>query len=231
VIPRGCARCAASDAVRSGRIEKLRTARLALTLTLVALGGCKDSAWTPMGSAEFVLSEIKLRGGSAVSKRIDTDESFGRSVMSGIATGDSLWLDVAAKVTPSSASAEASLAIALASALPHSPARVLSLIGRNYPVEEVCGIPFLRPESSLVVSYHDEAAAALGTVRDSLLAKKRDTCRAALDTARNYKLERINPAYLIKNKPVTAAPRPRKRVAKPAPKPNPVTPPDSSSSE
>ena len=204
---------------------------MALTITLVALGGCKDSAWTPMGSAEFVLSEIKLRGGSAVSKRIDADESFGRSVMSGIATGDSLWLDVAAKVTPPSASAQASLAIALASALPRSPARVLSLIGRNYPVEEVCGIPFLRAESSLVVSYHDEAAAALGTVRDSLLAKKRDTCRAALDTARSYKLERINPAYVIKNKPVTAAPRPRKRVAKPAPKPKPVTPTDSSSSE
>lgn len=231
MTPRGCASCAAGDAVRRGPIEKLRTARLALTITLVALGGCKDSAWTPMGSAEFVLSEIKLRGGSAVSKRIDTDESFGRSVMSGIATGDSLWLDVAAKVTPASASAEASLAIALASALPRSPARVLALIGRNYPVEEVCGIPFLRAESSLVVSYHDEAAAALGTVRDSVLAKKRDTCRAALDTARNYKLERIDPAYIIKNKPVTAAPRPRKRTARPAPKPAPVTPTDSSSSE
>lgn len=231
MIPRGCAWCAEGDAVRGGRIEKLRTVRLALTITLVALGGCKDSAWTPMGSAEFVLSEIKLRGGSAVSKRIDTDESFGRSVMSGIATGDSLWLEVAAKVTPPSASAEASLTIALASALPHSPARVLSLIGRNYPLEEVCGIPFLRAESSLVVSYHAEAAAALGTVRDSLLAKRRDTCRAALDTARSYKLERINPSYIIKNKPVTSAPRPRKRVARPAPKPRAVTPADSSSSE
>ena len=228
---RECAQCAEGDAVRDDRIKKLGTARLAVTIALVALGGCKDSAWTPMGSAEFVLSEIKLRGGSAVSKRIDTDESFGRSVTSGIATGDSLWLDVASKVTPPSAAAEASLAIALASALPHSPARVLSLIGRNYPIEEVCGIPFLRAESSLVVSYHHEAAAALGTVRDSLLAKKRDACRAALDTARNYKLERINPAYLIKNKPVTVAPRPRKRVAKPAPKPKPVTTRDTSSSE
>jgi hypothetical protein len=68
-------------------------------------------------------------------------------------------------------------------------------------------------------------------VMDSLLAKKRDTCRAALDTARNHKLERIDPAYVIKNKPVTAAPRPRRRVTKPAPKPKAVTPADSSSSE
>jgi hypothetical protein len=198
---------------------------------LVGLSGCKDSAWTPMGSAEFVLSEIKLRGGQVVSKRLDADESFGRSVMSGIATGDSVWLDVASRITPPSASAQASLAIALASALPRSPARVVSLLGRNYPVEEVCGIPFLRAESSFVVSYHDEAAAALGAVRDSLLAKKRDMCRSALDTARNYKLERINPAYIVKNKPVVPAPRPRRRVRKPAAAPKAVTPKDTSSSE
>ena len=184
-----------------------------------------------MGSAEFVLSEIKLRGGGAVSKRLDTDESFGRSVMSGVATGDSLWLDVASRLTPPSASAEASLAIALASALPHSPARVLSLLGRNYSVEEVCGIPFLKADAALVTSYHVEAAAALGAVTDSLLTKKRDMCRAALDTARMHKLERINPAYIIKNTPVTAAPRPKRRVAKPKAPAKPVTPADSSSSE
>lgn len=204
---------------------------MALAITAVGLAGCKDSAWTPMGSAEFVLSEIKLRGGSVVSKRLDADESFGRSVMSGIATGDSLWLDVAAGLTPPSASTEASLAIALAAALPHSPARVLSLLGRNYPVEEVCGIPFLRAESTFVVSYHDQTAVALGTVRDTLLTKKRDTCRAALDTARNYKLERIDPAYIVKNKPAAPTPRPRRRAAKPAAPPKAVTPKDSSSSE
>jgi hypothetical protein len=209
----------------------LRPATFVLAITLAASAGCKDSAWTPMGSAEFVLSEIKLRGGGVVSKRLDADESFGRSVMSGVATGDSLWLDVASRLTPPSASAQASLAIALASALPHSPARVLSLLGRNYPVEEVCGIPFLRVESSFVVSYHDETSLALGTVKDSLLAKKRDTCRAALDTARNYKLERIDPAYLVKNKPVAPAPRPRRRAKKTAAPAKPVTPKDSSSSE
>jgi hypothetical protein len=184
-----------------------------------------------MGSAEFVLSEIKLRGGGVVSKRLDSDESFGRSVMSGIATGDSLWLDVASRLKPSSASAQASLAIALASALPHSPARVVSLLGRDYPVEEVCGIPFLRAESSFVTSYHDEAAAALGSVRDSSLTKKRDSCRSALDTARNHKLERIDPAYIVKNKPVVPAARPRRRARKPAAAPKAVTPNDTSSSE
>jgi hypothetical protein len=222
---------AADDESRGFRREKLRVAWLALAAALVAVLSCKDSAWTPMGSAEFVLSEIKLRGGGAVSKRLDSDESFGRSVMSGIATGDSAWLDVASRLTPQSASTEATLAIALASALPHSPAKVLALLGRNYPIEEVCGIPFLRVESSFVVRYHDEAAAALGTVKDSLLAKTRNACRSSLDTARNYKLERIDPAYIIKNKPVTAPPRPKRRVVKAPTRPKIVTPPDSGSSE
>lgn len=184
-----------------------------------------------MGSAEFVLSEIKVRGGGAVAKRLDSDESFGRSVMSGISTGDSAWLVVASELKPPSASAEASLAIALATALPRSPAKVLSLLGRNYPAEEVCGIPFLRADSSFIVSYHDEATASLRNVRDSALAKRRDTCQAALDTARNHKVERINPAYLIKNEPMAAPTRPRRRPATPPKPASPVTPKDTSSSE
>ena len=180
-----------------------------------------------MGSAEVVLSQIKLGGVASVARRVDSDESFGRSVMNGIATGDSAWLEVASKIRPISAPAEASLSIALASALPRSPAKVLALLGQKYPLEEVCGIPFLHPDSALVTAYHDNAVAALARVRDTLLIKSREACRAALDTARNDKLSRINPAYIVKNKPVAPASRLRKRAKQPA---QPVTRPDTSSS-
>ncbi len=170
--------------------------------------GCKDAGWTPRGSAEVVLSEIKMGGGANVAKRIDADESFGRSVMNGIATGDSAWLDVAEKLTPASAAAAASLSIALASALPRSPKRVLAALGTKYPVEDVCGIPFLKAESTLVMSYHDEAAAALSRVDSAPLINIRDACRVALDVARERRLERIDPSYIIKNRPVVA---PRRR--------------------
>ena len=83
-----------------------------------------------MGSAEVVLSEIRLGGATEVSKRIDSDENFGRTVMSGIATGDSVWLQVADKLTPASAAAEATMSIALASALPHSPGPAPLALGR-----------------------------------------------------------------------------------------------------
>jgi hypothetical protein len=169
---------------------------------------CKDSGWTSRGSAELVLSEIKLGGAANVARRIDADASFGRSVMSGIATGDSAWLDVAGSLTPASAAAEASLSIALASALPRAPDRVLALLGPKYHVEDVCNIPFLETESTVVTSYHDQAAVALDRVQSASLLKIRDGCRSTLDRARAQKLERIDPAYIIKNKP---APPPRGR--------------------
>ena len=196
-------------------------------LSMIAATGCRDSPWTPMGGAEVVLSEIKLGGASDVSKRIDSDENFGRTVMSGIATGDSLWLQVADKLTPTSAAAEATMSIALASALPHSPDKVLALVGDKYPIEEVCGIPFLKGDSALVITYHDEATAAVARVRTVSLSPTRDACRAALDDARDRRLERISPSYLVKNKPVAPPRRVRRKVVKP---PQPVTPQDTSSS-
>ena len=180
-----------------------------------------------MGSAEVVLSEIKLGGASDVSKRIDSDENFGRTVMNGIATGDSVWLQVADELTPASAAAEATMSIALASALPHSPERVLALVGDKYPIEEVCGMPFLKGDSALVITYHDEAIASLALVRTVSLSPPRDACRAALDDARDRRLERINPSYVVKNKPVVPPRRPRKKTVKP---PQPVTPKDTTSS-
>ena len=193
---------------RKGSVTVSRNLAGASLIVATALA-CKDTAWTPSGSAELVLSEIKLGRSANVAKRIDSEESFGRSVMNGIATGDSSWLDVAGQLTPASATAAASLSIALASALPRSPERVLALLGPKYPVEEVCGIPFLKPDSTLVTSYHDEAVAALTRVRSAPLAPIRDACRSTLDQARDRRLERIDPSYVIKNKPV--APRRRAR--------------------
>ena len=193
------------------KIAIIRSRQLiCVSLIVGAAIACKDTAWTPRGSAETVLSEIKVGGAANVAKRIDADESFGRSVMNGVETGDSAWLQVAANITPASGAAAASLSIALASALPRSPERVLALLGPKYPVEDVCGIPFLKPDSTLVASYHDEAVAALRRVRSVPLTPVRDACRLELDSARAHRLERIDPSYIIKNKPV-APPRRRRR--------------------
>ena len=121
--------------------------------------------------------------------------------MDGIASGDTAWLDVAAALQPASAAAEASMAIALASALPHAPNRVLGLLGTKYPTEEVCGMPFLKADSAQVISYHDQAVRAVESDTTRKFASVASACRTALDSAQSRRLERINPAYVIKNKP------------------------------
>ena len=183
----------------------------ALALISIAVAsGCKENSLVPSGRAEIILSEIKLRGPGPVSRRIESDEDFGRAVTEGIASGDSVWLDVAAALQPASASAEASLTIALASALPHSPGTVLALLGNKYRAEDVCGIPFLKADSNEVITYHDAAARALTTVRDTTLTGLVGVCRAALDSSQSRRLERINPAYVIKNKPAPLPARSRR---------------------
>jgi hypothetical protein len=62
-------------------------------------------------------------------------------------------------------------------------------------------MPFLKADSSEVISYYDEAVRALSGVRDSALVGTIDTCRSALDSSRSRRLERIDPSYVTKNKP------------------------------
>jgi hypothetical protein len=181
-----------------------REVTVAVWLSVLVATGCKDNPWTPMGSADVVLSEIKLGGAATVARRIDANESFGRTVANGIASGDSAWLEVAGKIAPASSAAEATLSIALATALPRSPAKVLRLVGEKYPVEEVCGIPFLKADSPSVTAYHDQVETALLRVRDSALTAVTSRCRIALDGARDRRLERISPDYVTKNKPAPA---------------------------
>jgi hypothetical protein len=164
-----------------------------------------------MGSAEVVLSEIKLGGVPAVAKRIDTDPTFAESVTGGIASGDSAWIEVARAITPASSAAEASLNIALASALERAPARVLPLLSKKYSLEEVCGIPFLEADSIRIREYHDSASESVRSVRDSTLTRLRDECLANLDDARERKLQRIDPSYIVKNKPTPVPARRRRR--------------------
>ena len=183
---------------------------------------CAEAEVTPLGAPQLVLSEIRLGGAQRVAERIDSDLRFGQTVMEGIATGDSLWLEVARNLEFKSAAAEANFAIALSAALPRNPDAVLSLIGPKARVNDVCGMPFLEATPEAVSRYYDSSIAALARPRaPSASAPDRPravsatalarTCVATLDSARVRKLARIDPAYLIKNKPVAPKPSPRRR--------------------
>lgn len=172
---------------------------------------CAETEVTPLGAPQLVLSEIRLGGAERVASRIDDDVRFGQTVMNGIASGDSLWLEVARLLELKSAAAEASFAIALAGALPKNPDAVLALIGPRARVGDVCSIPFLAATAVAVNSYYDSSASALARPHAPEYSSIARQCAAALDSARVRKLARIDPAYIIKNKPVPPKPAPRRR--------------------
>ena len=182
-----------------------------MLVSAAAVVACADTEVTPLGAPQLVLSEIRLGGAERVASRIDDNIQFGQTVMNGIASGDSLWLEVARLLELKSAAAEASFAIALAGALPKKPDVVLALIGPRAGVGEVCSMPFLDATADAVNSYYDSSAAALArphAPEHRVIARQ---CAAALDSARVRKLARIDPAYVIKNKPVPPKPVPRRR--------------------
>lgn len=198
----------------------------ATLLAFLVAGACSKSALTPLGNAALVLSEIRLRGAAPISRRMDSDAKFARSVLDGISTGDSAWLEVAKALRPGSSAVDASLTIALATALPVAPDGVLGLLGREYVAEEVCGIPFLKPSKERITQYRDSALTAVSRIRvtrappagtagpataDSALVARRSACVAALRSAADRKLARIDPAYVIKNKPVVPKKRPPRK--------------------
>jgi hypothetical protein len=63
----------------------------------------------------------------------------------------------------------------------------------------------------MVISYYDDALAAIGRVRAPSLAAPMQSCTMSLASARQRKLERIDSAYLVKNKPAAPKPPPRRR--------------------
>jgi hypothetical protein len=188
-----------------------RLLRRFFAASLTALLACAETEVTPLGAPQLVLSEMRLGGGERVASRIDEDLRFGRTVMDGIASGDSLWLEVARLLQLKSAAAEASFAIALAGALPRNPDAVLPLLGTKVRVADVCSMPFLDATAAAVNTYYDSTAAALARPRATPYARVVGQCASALDSARVRKLSRIDPKYIIKNKPVPPKPTPRRR--------------------
>lgn len=159
------------------------------TVTLVMLvGGCTspDVAGQPKLSAIEVLAVIEREGpDSALRQFVVNDSTFGDAVLIGITSGDSAWLEVARLLKPvADAEAREFLGIAVADALPVAPERVLALIGREYPAERVCGLPFIEQPDSEAVSYFRRAWPAVEAVRRPNLAAQRAACLDALGRAR-----------------------------------------------
>ncbi len=136
-------------------------------------------------SPKAIAADIKAHGADAVVTRLFTSGDYDR-VLDHIDKGEAEWLALAPKLAPGTDAGTAeALVIALAFALPRNPRSVLALTtGENaFPVEDVCGAPFIEGTIGDVGDYVKKAKAAVARVSDVKLAKAKAACLAQLDKA------------------------------------------------
>jgi hypothetical protein len=102
-------------------------------------------------------------------------------VIDQIGSGRGDWLDVARALRPGvDAGSGEDLTSAVAAALKHNPAAVLSLTGPDFPIEQICTVPLIEPTDAQVKRWRDEVFAALRQVKDMSLSDKVAACRATM---------------------------------------------------
>lgn len=108
------------------------------------------------------------------------------SVLKKIKTGDSSWLAVAKKLADGTdAGTSEALLVALAIALPKNPSGVLQLADTQdfLSLKEICGAPFIEPESAYLRRYLVATKRSLSNLKDAKLEQQRTRCLAEINKA------------------------------------------------
>jgi hypothetical protein len=144
-------------------------------------------AWWARGadsgiSASSIMSEIARDGAAKVLSRLT--EGSGAAwdgVVAHIASGQDEWLGVARalRATVDAGTGEA-LTQALSKALANNPTGVLMMTGKDFPIAQICDVPFIEPTESQVARWKHKVLAALEQVTDTSLSEKARACRAAI---------------------------------------------------
>jgi hypothetical protein len=128
------------------------------------------------------MSEIARDGAAKVLSRLTAgsgvawDETVAR-----IASGQDEWLAVARALRPTvDAGTGEALTEALAKALANNPTGVLMMTGKDFPISQICDIPFIEPTETQVAHWKRKVLAALEQVKDASLSQKARACRAAI---------------------------------------------------
>jgi hypothetical protein len=142
-----------------------------IVLSLLLLLSFSAAATTQITSVELT-QQIKTQGARAVITDLYKDgESQWLYVLTKIGSGEQNWLDVAALLAPGSDSDSAeSLATAAATAIPHNPAGVLSLLKGGalpFSTDNVCALLFYSIKEPEFNQYVVDAIQALYKVPNS----------------------------------------------------------------
>jgi hypothetical protein len=157
----------------------------ALALLLCKAVAASGPAPTP-ASIEL---EIDRNGASATLNRLYRSDPEWSALMGGIASGTVEWLQIAKALHgDSDGGAAEQLVIAAGEALEHHPANVLTVLGGDIDVADICSGPDVDDER--FNSFSQSLAAILRrqkmlrTIRDPRLIQLRDQCVSELDQAK-----------------------------------------------
>lgn len=142
------------------------------TLLSLLLSISFSAVATPQVTSMALTQQIKIRGAQAVIADLYKDGEFQwQYVLTKIGSGEQNWLDVAELLAPGSdADSAESLATAAATAIPHNPAGVLSLLKGGalpFSTDNVCALPFYSIKEPEFNQYVVDAIQALYKVPNS----------------------------------------------------------------
>ena len=162
-------------------------AKLAVAMVGAAL--LMALAWAPARAAgpanlPQVRASIEREGSQATVRRLMASGEW-KAILEGIERGEPGWIAIAPLLAKDADGAFAEgLGVALAKALPVSPAAVLNVLdpsdGHVIGASRVCSAPFVEPKPGFVAGYRKDALAAVGAVQVAGLAAARDACLVAL---------------------------------------------------
>lgn len=149
---------------------------LILVLCTVGFASIK-SPLTP----EMVKKSVSEIGAKKTLVKIFENPKLEEQLLAGVSSGATAWLDIAQILKPvSDAGSSEGLNIATAEALPQNVKGVLALLGKDFPLDRVCSIPFIEPSDARIAKYFKKAEAALTKNTDPNQKEVTAQCLAVL---------------------------------------------------
>lgn len=147
-----------------------------LIFSLMMPGSAFAKGLTAPLTSKAVLQSIEADGAAKTRDLIWKNKELERSFMKGVASGEEEWLVVASKIrNVSDAGFTEGIWISMSEALTKNPVAVLKLIGPEFPVEQICSVPFIEPSEARVKRHMKAVEKALKPLQDgpeALLAKR-----------------------------------------------------------
>ncbi len=142
---------------------------------LVCAVGFSKGLTAPLTS-KAVLASIEENGAAKTRDAVLKNRKLENSFLKGIASGEAEWLVVSAKMRKvSDAGFTEGILIAMSEALTKNPGPVLKLIGPEFPVDQICSVPFIEPTKAVVKRHVKAVEKALKPIQhgpEAALAKR-----------------------------------------------------------